>query len=68
MGIGSIMQAKRLLLLATGMSKADVVKRMLYGDISPRLPASVLRLHRHADVIITKDIGEYITYDKKENK
>lgn len=52
-GMGVIMRARRILMLATGRNKADAVRRMVHGEISPQLPASVLRLHR--DVLLLCD-------------
>lgn len=51
MGIGSIMKAKRILLLVSGAEKADILKRSLTGAITPQVPASVLQLHRDVTVV-----------------
>ena len=53
MGIGSIMRAKKILLIATGESKANAVKGMINGEVTPMVPASVLQ--QHDDVIIMLD-------------
>lgn len=53
MGIGSIMKAKKIVLIATGEKKAEAVKNMLEGDVTPEVPASVLQ--NHSDVIIFLD-------------
>ena len=53
MGIGAIMRAKRILVLVSGEDKADIVKRAFSGDITPRVPASVLQLH--PNVILVGD-------------
>lgn len=55
MGIGSIMRAKKILLIATGESKAQAIKGMIQGGVTPQLPASVL--NEHDDVIIMLDKG-----------
>ena len=52
MGIGTIMAARRILLLASGPSKAEPVRGMVRGPITPELPASVLQLHPDAIVIL----------------
>lgn len=49
MGIATILQAKRIVLLATGAAKARCVERMIEGPLTPRLPASFLQLHRNAE-------------------
>ena len=50
MGMATILHAKRIVLLATGSTKARCVERMLDGPVSPRLPASFLQLHRHVEI------------------
>ncbi|MDR0531335.1 MAG: glucosamine-6-phosphate deaminase [Oscillospiraceae bacterium] len=47
MGVGMILRAKQIVLIATGSAKADAVKAMLEGEITPRCPASALRQHPH---------------------
>lgn len=55
MGIGNIMNAKKILLIANGTEKADAIYDMIHGKISPKLPASILQLHRDVTVILDKD-------------
>ena len=50
-GIGTIMKARNILLIATGANKAQAVKDMLEGEISEDCPASVLQRHPHVTVI-----------------
>ena len=50
MGMATILHSKRIVLLATGSTKARCVERMIAGPVTPRLPASFLQLHRHVDV------------------
>lgn len=57
MGIGTIMGAEKILLLASGEDKAEAVYQMLNGPITSRTPASVLRLHR--DVTVIADEAAY---------
>lgn len=51
-GIGTILRARHLLLLAWGQSKADAVARTIEGPVSSMMPGSALQLHPHATVII----------------
>ncbi len=53
MGIGTIMKAKRILLVA-GEEKKDIIHRALYDIITPAVPASVLQLHHDVTVITCK--------------
>ena len=55
LGIGSIMQARQVLLIATGEDKAEAVRMALEGDVSPQWQASILRTH--PDVIFLLDEG-----------
>ena len=50
MGMATILQARRIVLVATGATKARCVQRMLEGPVTPRLPGSFLQLHRCAEV------------------
>ena len=51
-GIGTILEARRIVLLAAGASKADAVERSLRGPVSQSVPASALQLHPHVIVIL----------------
>lgn len=53
MGIGSIMRAKRVLMLVSGKGKAQIVKDAFFGSVTPKVPASVLQLHN--DFILIGD-------------
>jgi glucosamine-6-phosphate deaminase len=50
MGMATILYAKRIVLLATGATKARCVERMIEGLVTPRLPASFLQLHRNTEI------------------
>lgn len=52
MGIGSIMRAKKIILIATGESKAQAVRDMINGEVTPRCPASVLQNHEDALILL----------------
>jgi glucosamine-6-phosphate deaminase len=54
MGIHAIMMAKRILLLVSGAGKADILSAALTGDITPRVPASILQLHPCVTVVADK--------------
>lgn len=51
MGIGTIMSAKKILLLASGEDKAEALYQMVCGPITPQMPASVLQLHQDVTII-----------------
>lgn len=54
MGIGTILKAERILLIA-GADKQDILKEALYGKVTPWVPASVLQLHRDVTVITCRE-------------
>ncbi len=60
MGIRNIMQSKKVILIATGEAKIDAVYKMLFEEITPNLPASILQVHNDFTLIIDKVIGEHI--------
>lgn len=51
MGIGTIMKAKKILLLVSGKDKADILQRVLEGPVTPSVPASILQFHPHVTVL-----------------
>jgi glucosamine-6-phosphate deaminase len=60
MGIGTIMSARSIVLLASGRSKAEPVRGMVRGPITPRLPASVLQLHPDVTVILDEEAASLL--------
>ena len=54
MGIGTIMEARSILLLALGEAKAQAVYQMIRGPITPQVPASILRSHARVTVMLDK--------------
>ncbi|MDI9521565.1 MAG: glucosamine-6-phosphate deaminase [Bacillota bacterium] len=52
MGIGTIMQAKSILMICLGEGKAEVVEKMINGPVDPKVPASILRTHHHVTVLL----------------
>lgn len=53
MGIRTIMQAQKILVIVSGKDKADVVKQAFFGPVTPTIPASILQIHK--DVILIGD-------------
>ena len=52
LGIKNIMQARRIVLVAKGTNKADIVKRMLEGPVTTDVPASILQLHPNCEFLL----------------
>lgn len=62
MGIGNIMQAKKILLIVNGEGKAKILRDSLLGEITSSVPASILQLHN--DVIVVADDAALSEIDK----
>lgn len=54
MGIGSIMQARKILIIALGEHKAKAVKQVIDGQVTPQCPASVLQFHKDVTLMLDK--------------
>ncbi|MBE6780111.1 MAG: glucosamine-6-phosphate deaminase [Ruminococcaceae bacterium] len=54
MGMGGIMSAKKVLLIANGQSKKDIIEKAFFGPITPKVPASILQLHNDVTVIFSE--------------
>jgi glucosamine-6-phosphate deaminase len=52
MGIGTILEAKKILLIASGEKKADVVVQFIEGPVTSQITASALQLHTFATVVL----------------
>ena len=55
MGMLSIMQAKKVLLVANGAAKKAIVEKAFFGPIDPQVPASILQLHPDVTVIYSEN-------------
>ena len=60
MGIRDIMQAKRVVMVVSGESKAEVVKKAFFGPVTPLVPASILQLHKNFTLIADEAALKYI--------
>lgn len=52
MGIGTIMKAKKILVVVSGEDKADIVEKAFYGEVTPEVPASILQFHQDVTVVV----------------
>ena len=55
MGMGGIMSSKKVLLIANGKGKRDIVEKAFFGPITPSVPASILQLHPDLTVIYSEN-------------
>lgn len=51
MGIGTIMSAKKILIIVSGADKAEILNKVINGPITPQVPASILQLHPDVTVV-----------------
>ncbi len=61
MGIGTIMQSKRIILLASGSAKAEAIEKALEGPVSPSLPGSILQFHHDVTVVVDSEAAALLT-------
>lgn len=57
MGVGTIMAAKKILVVVSGADKAEIVKKAFTGPVTPKVPASILQMH--PDVTVVCDAEAY---------
>ena len=55
MGMGAIMKAKKVLLVANGANKKEILEKAFFGPITPEVPASILQLHPDITVIYSEN-------------
>jgi glucosamine-6-phosphate deaminase len=60
MGMATILQARALILLANGQSKAGCIERVVNGPLTTELPASFLQLHHDVDLILDAAAAEQL--------
>lgn len=62
MGIGTILEARRILLLASGTSKSDAVAKAIEGPITSTITASALQMHEDVTVVLDENAAGRLTY------
>jgi glucosamine-6-phosphate deaminase len=55
MGVGTILEAKKILLIANGKKKADVCAKFIEGPVTSQITASALQLHSYVNIVLDKD-------------
>ncbi len=60
-GIGTILEARHLVLIAVGAGKADPIARAVEGPVASMCPASVIQLHPHATVVVDESAATRLT-------
>lgn len=62
MGIGTIMEARQILLLANGAGKAEIIRRALTGPVTPDVPASLLQTHPNVVCMLDKPAASLLSH------
>ncbi|MFA5692042.1 MAG: glucosamine-6-phosphate deaminase [Acholeplasmataceae bacterium] len=68
MGIDEIIKAKQIVIIATGNHKADAVFKMINGELTEDLPASILQTHNNVLVFLDKDAASKLKENNKNGK
>ena len=61
MGVGTILDSKRCVLLATGKAKADILAKAVEGPITAMVSASALQLHPHCTIVVDEEAAARLT-------
>lgn len=61
MGIGTIRKAKRIVLLAWGQNKSEIVRETIEGEVSPEVPATYLQEHSNTTFVLDKEAAAHLT-------
>lgn len=61
-GLGTIMEAKKLLLFAFGENKADAVRELVEGSVSAVWPATIIQMHPDVTVLLDQDAARYLRF------
>jgi len=61
MGIGTVMEAKMIILLASGKNKSDAIFKSVEGPVTASIPASVLQLHPRVKILVDEEAGSLLS-------
>ena len=61
MGVGTILEAKRIVMMAWGANKAEIVERALCGPVGPEVPASYLQDHGNVRIVLDAGSGAWLS-------
>ena len=66
MGTGSIFKSKKILLLASGINKAEAIYNTVHGKVTPEVPSSILQFHKDVIIILDKEAASLLNEDDCE--
>jgi len=65
-GVKNIMHTRKLILIAKGSHKAEIIKQAILGPVTTDIPASVVQLHPNCEILLDADAGALIADYAKE--
>ncbi len=68
MGVGTIMKARHIVLMAAGADKAEIVARMVEGPVTTEAPASILQMHPHVTVLLDRAAAAVLLDDERRRR
>ena len=66
MGIGTIMDARKLVLVASGEGKAEAIQNTLEGPITAMVPATIVQMHQQAHIVLDNEAANLLQYEHHE--
>lgn len=66
MGIGTIMDARKLVLVASSEGKAEAIKNTLEGPITAMVPATIVQMHQQAHIVLDNEAANLLQYEHHE--
>ena len=60
MGIGTVMSARKILMIVTGADKADILHQVFFGSVKPEVPGSILQFHPDVTVICDEAAARFV--------
>lgn len=64
LGLQHLLEARRVLLVASGAKKAEIIKKAIEGPIDTQVPASIIRQHPHGVVLLDEDAASLLTHPR----
>lgn len=61
MGIKTVMNARSIILIALGKAKAPIMRETIMGEVTPKVPASVLQLHPNVEIYMDEDAASLLS-------
>ena len=60
MGVGTVMAAKKIVMVITGADKADILYKVFFGPVTPEVPGSILQFHHDVTLICDEAAARFV--------